>query len=343
MAERLLEERQLLEAMAAFDLAEEMGADPDGCSAARWTASMLCGDFEAAWCESDAIRRRGGADPHRFWMGEDLRGKRVIVRCLHGFGDAIQFLRYLPWLRAVAKHVVVEVPPQMLTLAPLLDGLDDVVTWGKGAPAIAPEWDVQVEIMELPYLFRTTQAELPLAAEYLRVPWGEVKKAERLMAATRIPKVGVVWASGEWNPARSMPIEHVEQIVQTGCAEFWSLQGGSARADAMKLVEGGALCDAAVCGEGLRNLAAVIANLDLVITVDTLAAHLAGAMGKPVWVMLQHAADWRWMTDRCDSPWYPEMRLFRQTTEGDWGSVIEKVQAGLTTLIDGASLSVAAS
>jgi len=342
-AEQHLERRQLPDAIAAFHLAEVMGADPDRCSAARWTASMLRGDFEAAWCESDAIRRRAGSDPHRFWMGEDLRGKRVIVRCLHGFGDAIQFLRYVPWLQAMTKHVVVEVSPQMLTLAPLLDGLDDVVTWGEDAPSIAPEWDVQVEVMELPYLLRTTEVELPGAVRYLRVPRAEVREAERMMGSAQDFKVGVVWASGQWNPARSIPIEHVERMARSGCAEFWSLQGGSAREDGAALVNGGALRDAAVCGEGLRILAAVIANLDLVITVDTLAAHLAGAMGKPVWVMLQHAADWRWMVDRCDSPWYPRTRLFQQTTAGDWGSVIDKVQAELTTRIKSASLTLAAS
>lgn len=339
LAERLLEQRQLSKAQAAFDLAEEMGADPDGCSAARWMTAMLRGDFEAAWRESDAIRRRDSPDPERLWMGEDVRGKRVMVRCLHGFGDAIQFLRYLPRLQALAGQVIVEVPPRMLALAPMLDGVDEVFTWGEMGPAMQPAWDVQVEVMELPYLFRTTQAELPVAIEYLRVPRAEVKDAGRAMGAARGLRVGVVWAAGEWNPARSIPIASVERLVRSGSAEFWSLQGGTARGDIAELLQGRVLRDAAECGEGLRVLAAVIANLDLVITVDTLAAHLAGAMGKPVWVMLQQAADWRWMADRCDSPWYPRTRLFRQVAEGDWSGVVEDVRVGLARLAKGACMS----
>ncbi len=105
LAEGLLNQRRIREALSAFDVAEAMGADPDGCSAARWMGAMLLGDFEAAWRENDAIRRRGGPDPHRFWMGEEIRGRRVMVRCLHGFGDAIQFLRFLPRLRALASEV----------------------------------------------------------------------------------------------------------------------------------------------------------------------------------------------------------------------------------------------
>ena len=118
-------------------------------------AHMLAGNFAAAWRESDAIRQRGAPDPHRYWTGDDLRGQRVILRCLHGYGDAVQFLRYVPRLRALASHLVVEVPPAMMEIASCFDGVDDVITWGAGAPAVPPEWNAQVEVMELPYLFRT--------------------------------------------------------------------------------------------------------------------------------------------------------------------------------------------
>ena len=332
LAEELLERRQLREAETAFDLAEQMGADADGCAAARWMAAMLRGDFEAAWRESDGIVRRGGIDPHRFWNGEDIRGKRVMVRCLHGFGDAIQFLRYLPRISELAAEVIVEVPPRMVSLAPLLMGMGRVVTWGEGTPATAPSWDVQIEVMELPYLFRTTMRELPLAVDYLRVPGAEVADAGRAMGEARGLRVGLVWAAGDWNPGRSIPLGHLEPLVAAGGAEFWSLQGGAAQEAASEWVRAGLLRDGAVCGDGLRVLAAVIANLDLVISVDTLAVHLAGAMGKPAWVLLQHAADWRWMTERSDSPWYPRARLFRQGREGDWDGVVRSAVAELGRL-----------
>jgi len=329
VAERLLEQRQLREAVRAFDVAEQMGADQDGCSAGRWMGAMLLGDLEAAWCESDAIRQRGGIDPHRFWMGENVRGKRVIVRCLHGFGDAIQFLRYLPRLQALAGHVIVEVPPRMLSLAPLLDGVDEVITWGLEASTQAPVWDVQIEVMELPYLFRTAQSDLPGSREYLKVPARDVDAAAKEMGPARRPRVGLVWAAGEWNVERSIPLGSLEPLVLADRAEFWSLQGGGAAEDAAQWVSAGLIRDAAVCGDGLKVLAAVIANLDLVITIDTLAAHMAGAMGKPTWILLQHAADWRWMAERCDTPWYPNTRLFRQSIKGDWNGVVERIRTEL--------------
>ena len=199
--------------MAEFDRAEAMGADPDGCSAARWMAAMLRGDFAAAWRESDLIRQRGGDDPHRFWMGEDPRGRRVMVRCLHGFGDAIQFLRYVPRLRAMAAHVIVEVAPRMVELAPMLDGVDEVVTWGSGAPASPPMWEVQVEVMELPYLFRTTSEELPVAVEYLRVPREDVEEAAKAMGETSLLRVGVVWS----RPGRGIRSDRCRRLVWNRC------------------------------------------------------------------------------------------------------------------------------
>ena len=121
----------------------------------RWTAHMLTGNFAAAWRESDTIRAGGAPDPHRFWAGENLRGRRVMLRCLHGYGDAVQFLRYAPRLQRTASRLTVEVPPAMMEIARYFCGVDDVITWGVDAPARAPSWDVQVEVMELPYLFRT--------------------------------------------------------------------------------------------------------------------------------------------------------------------------------------------
>lgn len=332
-AECLLKERELEAALAEFDRAERMGADVDGCSAARWMAWMLRGDFAAAWRESDAIRARGGEDPHRFWMGEDLRGQRVIVRCLHGFGDAVQFLRYLPQIQAMARHVIVEVPPRMLEWAPMLDGVDDVVTWGADAPQIAPAWDVQVEVMELPYVFRTTTEDLPIAVKYVRPPARDLERMAKEMGAPNRTRVGLVWSGGEWNPQRSLPTEAIQSLVESGSAEFWSLQGEALDSRALEWVHAGALRDAAQLGDGLRALAMVIGNLDLVITVDTLAAHLAGAMGKPAWVLLQRSADWRWMTNRCDSPWYPKTRLFRQQHDGSWNGVVEEVAEALKHLV----------
>ncbi len=193
-----------------------------------------------------------------------------------------------------------------------------------------PVWEVQVEVMELPYIFRTEVAELPMAMRYLRAPAGEAERAAGVMGDGRgALRVGVVWAAGEWNVERSVALTVMERVLRVEGVEFWSLQGGRAADEGAAWAEAGLLRDAAVCGDGLCALAGVVANLDLVITVDTLAAHMAGAMGKPVWVLLQEVADWRWMAERCDSPWYPEMRLFRQRSRGDWDEVMERVRIEL--------------
>lgn len=336
-AEMLLMQRTLAPARACFDLAQRRGADPDHCSSGRWMVHMLQGRFEEAWRESDAIRRRGAPDPHRFWNGESLRGKRVMVRCLHGFGDAVQFLRYMPALRRIAKQVIVEVPPRLLPLATWFDAIDEAITWGPDAPEPAPAFDVQIEVTELPYFFRTRQRDLPFATNYIDVPPNLRRDAARVFARDHRLQVGVVWSAGGWNPSRSMPLTIAQTFLADPECTFWNLQGGSIRAEwsALNLPN---LRDAEeFCADrGLLPLAAFISQLDLVLTVDTLAAHLAGALGRPVWLMLQHAADWRWMADRDDSPWYPSMRIFRQPQQGDWTSVAAQVQQALAA--DHASL-----
>jgi hypothetical protein len=316
-ANQLLERRHLAAAMRAFDCAEAAGADADQCAGGRWLVSMLRGNYEWAWRESDAIRQRGAHDPHRYWNGEPLRDRRVMVRCLHGYGDMVQGMRYAPALRKLAAAVTWEVPPRMAELARYFAGVDRVVDWN--APPSRAEWDVQAEVTELPYIFRTQLAYLPITNDYLTLPQSALAKYE--LASGGMPRVGLVWAAGEWNPTRSVPVELLRPLVEREDCRFWSLQGGAAR-------EEGQACLAGVgeCGEGCLALAATIAQMDLVITADTFAAHLAGALGVPAWVMLQHAADWRWLARGASSPWYPTLRLFRQPTPEDWAAVVEQVE-----------------
>lgn len=322
-AERLLDERSLDAAWHSFMDAEHARADPNRCSAGRWQIAMLRGDFEAAWKESDAIRMRG-ADTDSFWSGEEIDGKRIIVRCLHGYGDAVQMLRYAPQLAARAAQVTYEASPHLLPLIRCFNGVTDAITWDDPAP----EWDVQVEITELPYLFRTTIRELPVAEKYLSIPPEALDHASNSLGPGQLPRVGVVWTCGEWNPARNVPPNTLTALNDVK-AEFWNLQLQSPSGECAEL----RMRDACPFTDGLVPLAATIANLDLIITPDTLAAHLAGALGKPAFVMLQHAADWRWMWERDDSRWYSSLRLFRQPEHGDWSSVVQAVKASLQRLI----------
>ena len=325
----LLQQRELGPATEAYDHAAQAGADADRCAAGRWTLAMLQGDFEAAWQQSDAIRQRNRPDPHRFWNGEAIDGCQLMVRCLHGLGDSVQMLRYLPQLQERCKSVVVEMPPRLLPLASCFAGLTHVITWGEGAPANPPAWNVQVEVMELPYLFRTTVQELPLTRNYLSPPSALCLQTALRMEAARLPKVGVVWAASEWDATRCLPMECLARLLAVQGVGFWNLQGGKQHALGSQSAAVAAIQDAAAFGDGLPLLSSVIANLDLVITVDTLVAHLSGAMGKPAWVLLQAQADWRWMHLRTDSPWYPTLRLWRQPVQDDWDALTTEVCTAL--------------
>ncbi len=326
-AEDLLRRRRVVEAIAHFDTAEQIGADPDACCAGRWQCFMLLGDFSRAWLESDSV---GRTKPEFLWDGSSLHGRRIIVRCLHGLGDAIQFLRYAPLMREQCSSLVVEVPPAMLELAPFFDGVEQIITWGKRAPSVPPEWDAQVEVMELPYLFRSTVSSLPASKSYLRLPDAIVREPQPSMRNKPGLRVGIVWSAGEWDLSRSIPCEMLEPLLSIGRGvSFLSLQRVEDNIAWFEKAREIGLETHALPRNGLLAVALAIANLDLVITVDTMAAHLAAAMGVPTWVLLQHAADWRWMLERSDSPWYPSMRLFRQRIQGDWTEVLEDVRGRL--------------
>lgn len=327
LADRLLELRDVRAALEAYRRAEADGADSNRCAAGRWFAYMLRGDFAAAWRESRTIREGGGADANCLWRGEQIAGRRVMVRCLHGFGDAVQFFRYAPRLDAVAAEVTWQVPPALLDVARYFRGVERVITWS-GAEA-SPDWDVQVEVMELPCLFHTQLAELPVATNYLRLPGEVVSSVAAELGCRTVPRIGLTWAAGEWNRSRSIPLKLFVPILEREGCEFWNLQGGPERWSEGELGQCAGLHDAEPCNSGILALAAVISQMDLVITADTLAAHLAGALGVAAWVVLQHDADWRWMTDRSDSPWYPSLRLFRQPSRGDWLGAIERVKHAL--------------
>jgi hypothetical protein len=323
-AEQLLEQRELILAHSLFDRAEGEGADPDRCAAGRWMVFMLAGDFASAWRESDAIRMRCRPDVHRFWHGEELHGKRVLIRCLHGFGDSVQMLRFIPLLRALGVvRAIVECAPAAVELVRCMVGIDEVITWGSDAPSTPPEFDVQIEVLELPYILRATVASLPAATQHLRLPLDVLRQAHDAVSAyPTTPRVGVVWSAGAWNPSRSIALDMLRPIFRTSDVILCNLQGGPPREEWNRLSSTNLRDPVAFTVAGLVPLAALVANLDLVITVDTLAAHLAGTLDIPCFLLLQHAADWRWMVDRMDSPWYPSLRLFRQPCPGDWQSAV---------------------
>lgn len=345
-ARSALAARLLPDALRLFDLAELKGEDANRCAGGRWETFMLMGDFEAAWKQTDALRMRNAPDPHRMWNGESLGGRRVILRCLHGFGDAIQMLRYTRKIQQVVSSLTVQVAPVLVSLANCIDGVSDVVTWDELEAGSREDWDMQIEVMELPYIFRSTIGTLPSRAPYLHLPVADVKRISRSMATMeggrKQPRIGICWSCGAWDRSRAIPFPLFLPLLGEAYVQFYNLQDG---------IEGRCWQDARLpqhchdanlLGSGLTTLAATIANLDLVITVDTMAAHLAAALGKPVWLLLQYASDWRWMHERESSPWYPSMKIFRQRTAGDWSTVLADILEKLARFVQGNGINYAA-
>ncbi len=284
---------------------------------------MFLGEFERAWQESDDIAARGAPDCHRLWDGTPFDSKRVIIRCLHGYGDAIQFLRYAPCVKSRAREVIVETHPEMVALVSRCQGVDRVVTWGDGSQdGKFRDWDRQIEVMELPRAFRTTLGTIPSP-----IPYFSVTRRSSVPRGSR-RNVGILWESSQWNPLRSIPFPEMCRLLQVPGISFYSFQRGTAKADLAAAPV--PVIDTSETSPDILDTAADLLEMDLLITVDTMAAHLAGALGRPVWTLLHWDADWRWMLDRSDSPWYPSMRIFRQPSPGDWTSVIDRVLAELS-------------
>jgi hypothetical protein len=293
----------------------ELSRDP----VAAWTDAMRRGDFASAWAIGDgliAARRPGETCWERprhqqwVWDGTPLDGRRVLVRCYHGLGDTLQFARFLPRLHAITSETTVWVQPQLLSLLGTMgSSIGRLLPLHDGDPGV--DYDADIEIMELPHALRTVPMDLPGPIPYLHVP-----------PATRLSSrfsVGVLVEAGDWDDRRSIPPELVDLRIKG--VEPFSLQLGTPLPGMVDASTADAL-----------ELGARLQGLDLVISVDTMLAHLAGALGVATWLLLPAEADWRWMTDRHDSPWYPSMRLFRQPRPGDWAPVLRDVRNALQVM-----------
>ena len=231
----------------------------------------------------------------------------------------MQFVRYVTRLAAAAAEVAVWAQPALVPLVGTVAGVGRVLPLHDGSPDVA--YDVDVEVMELPHVFRSDVRTLPATVPYLHVaPVGSAAVAAA-RAAGRVV-AGVVWRAGDWDGRRSVPVELLANRLAVPGVDWFVLQRGAA---------GPAGFGVDVGSDDVAAAAAVMRDLDLVVTVDSLPAHLAGALGVPVWTLLHADADWRWMDDREDSPWYPTMRLFRQNRDrpGDWGPVLDRVAVEL--------------
>jgi Glycosyltransferase family 9 (heptosyltransferase) len=295
----------------------------------RWMDYMRQGEFEAAWVISDAVLRLRAGVPcwhlprhlQHVWDGTPLAGRHVLVRCYHGLGDTIQFIRYMPRLKALATAVTVWAQPALLPLLRTMQGIDRLLPLHDETPDVA--YDVDVEVMELPHVFRTTLATIPAEIPYFHVEPAPLPRQRQLA-------VGIAWRAGEWDARRSIPFSLLTPLWDVPGITWYVLQRGPG------LAERRAGCGILPRTGNLLEEARLIRALDLVISVDTMPAHLAGALGMPVWVLLPAQADWRWMNGRDYSPWYPSMWLCRQARGGAWKPVITRVAAALARLTTGA-------
>ena len=298
---------------------------------------MLLGRFDEAWRESDAIAARAHGDPNNLWDGRPFTGNRVMIRCLHGFGDAIMFVRYAALLRRQAAAVMVQTHPQLVPLLRCAPYLDYVTSWSDGPGERGRDWDQQIEVMELPRALRTTLASIPSDVPYLKVPDASRRISSRTPGPASRQRIGLLWEGGDWNLARNLPLRELSPILETPGFDFFSFQRGPGRDELAALNLPAPVHDLSGDSPDVTHFAADLLHMDLLITVDTMAAHLAGALARPVWVLLPYEADWRWMLDRRDSPWYPTMRLFRQRIPGDWRWPVRQVVRELSMLSGSAS------
>jgi tetratricopeptide (TPR) repeat protein len=315
------------EALACYGRALALKPDYAKAHLNRSLALLLTGEFDEGWQEYEwrfAVARYDRKFDQPLWSGEPLSGRRILIHAEQGLGDALQFVRYVPAVAERGGRVVLEVPEPLVRLARTVAGVLQVVA--RGAPL--PAFDCHCPLLSLPRVFKTNLATIPGAVPYLSIPAeASARWAERI-PTTPGPRVGVVWAG---TTVGAIDLRLLQPLWEVGGVSWFSLQVGERSGD-ISSVAGAKIADLSPWLTDFAETAAAVCCLDLVISVDTAAAHLAGALGRPTWLLLRHPPEWRWLLEREDSPWYPTARLFRQGKEGDWPRVAREVAAALAQI-----------
>jgi Tfp pilus assembly protein PilF len=329
---------QLDEAIASYR--QVIRLKPDDARAHNNLALALLtrGDFQQGWEEHEWRWKckEFPSPPRNFaqgqWDGRPLENRTLLLHAEQGLGDAIQFIRYLPLVCRRGGRIIIECQAELQRLFQAIAGGCQIVARGQPLPA----FDLHCPLLSLPRVFGANLANIPNIVPYLHADAGDAGRwRRRLGDDSPLVKVGLAWSG---NPAhrhdhnRSMNLAKLAPLAQVSGVRFFSLQKGEAAAEAKTPPAGMELVDWTEELKDFADTAALIANLDVVVAVDTAVVHLAGAMGKPVWTLLPFVADWRWLRERPDSPWYPTMRLLRQKSLGDWGDVIQRIAQDLGTI-----------
>jgi Flp pilus assembly protein TadD len=336
------ERGHLAEAVACYRQALRLKPDFAEAHLNLGLALLLTGHLREGWQEYDwrwvspSLRRERRHHDRPLWRGEPLGGRTILLHSEQGLGDTIQFARFAPMIAAAGVRVLLEVQPPLHEL--LRHSLAGIEVFRNGEPL--PAFDCQCPLLSVPRALDITLDTIPAHIPYLHADEARQSEWRRRVGGTAALRVGIAWAGSpthRYDRTRSIRAETLRPLLEVGGTRFYSLQKGPGADEARALGAGAALADWTDELGDFADTAALVACLDLVVTADTAVAHLAGALGKPVWLLTPFAPDWRWLLERADSPWYPTMRLFRQRDARDWGHVVADVRAALTTLCAGAS------
>jgi rfaE bifunctional protein nucleotidyltransferase chain/domain len=328
------------DAISAYDFALRL--QPDYINA-RWNRSLAylgLGDFQRGWPEYESRWQKPETKtrylPEPRWDGSPLEDKTILLWCEQGVGDTFQFVRYAFQLKKRGANVWLECPGHLVALLSTCPGLDRVLPEGSPLP---PGFDFHAPLMSLPFLCGTTLATVPTDVPYLSADAAEVERWRKEFSATPHFKIGITWQGNpqhRYDRHRSFSVQWFRELATLDGVQLYSLQKGHG-ADQLQTARfpiidlRGPLDE---LGGTFQNTAAAVQALDLIVTCDSAVAHLAGALGVPVWVPMATVWDWRWLRDREDSPWYPTLRLFRQDKLGDWRPVFERVRDEVRMLRD---------
>lgn len=332
----LSELRQLDRALASYDAAIALAPDYADAHYFKGLLRLLTADYPQGWTEHEwrwgsgygsfSQQRRHFSQP--LWLGQaSIAGKTVLLYPEQGLGDILQFCRYASLVAQRGAQVILEVPGSLVGLLSGLDGVAQIAPSG----AIAPTFDYQCPLMSLPLAFNTTVATIPAPCGYLKSDPAKVAGWQRRLGEKRAPRIGLTWTGNPLNPHnrdRRIPLE----VLIRGLPEsfqYISLQQELTEADRRTLQAHPHILEFSAELQDFSDTAALCQCMDLVLSICTSVAHLSGALGRPTWVLLAFAADWRWLLDRSDSPWYPTAKLYRQSRAGDWSAVLEQVAADL--------------
>jgi tetratricopeptide (TPR) repeat protein len=328
--------RLLDRALASYDAAIAIARDYADAHYFKGLLQLLRADYRQGWAEHEWRWKSGYGSfsqqrrdfPQPLWLGQaPVAGKTVLLYAEQGLGDILQFCRYASLVAQRGARVILEVPQSLVGLLAGLEGVARIVPYGAPLPA----FDYQCPLMSLPLAFNTAVDTIPAPRGYLKSDSAKVARWRQKLGEKRAPRIGLSWTGNPLNPhnrERRIPLEVLIRGLPAGF-QYVSLQKELTDADRRTLQVNPHILEFSAELQDFTDTAALCECVDLVISICTSVAHLSGALGRPTWVLLAFAADWRWLLDRADSPWYPTAKLYRQSRAGDWPEVLEKVAADL--------------